>query len=527
MPMYHHCKVASFFLLIFVVVFSSCRKDPTSWNSHWELIVIQDTLNLGQLVTDSLAEVDSEGSYRLVINRNVLDLGMEDVVSIPDTVIRQTVTIPVSVSVPPGIQFVDQIENNTFNFDGLQLKRVLLNGGKTKIKVSSPIGTMCIATLKLPGVKKNGVDFVVETEVPAGTVANLSIRELEVDLTGYEIDLTGLNGNAYNIIQSQFLVRTDPNGNSVDVNTSQQIKFDLEFLSMKPGYVRGYFGNQIFQEIEEINLDFMDRVVSGSIDVNNVNITMKLYNGIKAGARAKINLFEGENQSGVALSMLHAQFGSWIWINQALGTWDDLQASGHEINLTSLNSNIEQFIEHLPNIIRVNFEFELNPYGNTSGGWDEIFSTSFVRAVLTADMPLSLGMNNLTLRDTFDLKFGEPGTITAKSGSIVVQTKNSFSFEAELSMQILNENNELLFEKVALNKILGSNTTENFSPTDVIGSLVTFDFNEVEMAKLYSMDKIVIKAVFNSPNSGQVAMVHASQFLAFKLFSNLRLKGKF
>lgn len=520
-------KLFTLFFGIVLFLALSCRKEPTSWNTQWNLVLIQDTLSLDNLVTDSILGVNSDDSYHLLINRDIFNLNLDDVVSLPDTLIEQVVNIPVSFTVPPGIQFIDQIENNQFNFQGLQLKQVLLNGGSARIRVSSPIETMCIATLKLPGVQKDGQDFIVEAEVPPGTVANPSFHEVVVDLTGYNINMTGANGSLFNVIQSQFQVKTDPNGGPVAVNTSQEIRFEVRFESLRPGYARGFFGNRVFEEIQEINLDFMNSVVSGAIDLEQVNLKLTLFNGIKVGARARINQLEGEGQNGNAVELNHEQVGPWIWINQALGTWDNLQASSHEIVMTSVNSNIEQFIENLPRILRINFAFEINPFGNTSGGWDELFSTSFVRAFLTADMPLALGMNNLTLRDTFDLKLGETGAITPKSGSIMIKFSNTFSFNAALNISILDENSEVLLEKTSTTPIQGSNNLSNNSPMAVEKSEVVFEFDESEMQSLQKMERIVLTAVFNSPNSGQIAQIYSGQFLAFQLFSNLKLNTKF
>jgi len=520
-------KTWKIFALLVFLSSLSCRKEPTSWNSEWNLIILQDTLSMKSLVTDSILDINPDGTYRLVINRNLLNLNLDDVVSFPDTIIEQNINIPLSTSVPAGIQFIDQIENNEFNFQDLELKKILLNGGKAQVKISSPIETMCIVTLKLPGVKKNGQDFEIEAEVPAGTVANPSFYEIEVDLTGYEIDLSGVDGDTYNVIQSQFRVKTDPNGGSVNVSTSQVVGFEVRFLDMKPSYARGYFGNRVFEEIQDINLDFMNRVVSGAIDLENVNLTLTLFNGIKVGARARINQLEGENLNGTTVALAHPQVGPWIWINQAMGTWDDLQASVHDIELTSENSNIEAFIENLPLILRVNFAFEINPFGNTSGGWDELFSTSFVRAFLTADMPLSLGMNNLTLRDTFDLKLGETGAITPKSGAIRIKTFNAYSFSASLQMQVLGENQEVLLTKSGNGNIAGSNSISNFAPVNVVPSEVIFEFDEAEMQALLNMHRIVLTAVFNSPNSGEIATIYSGQFLAFRVFSDLRLRTSF
>jgi hypothetical protein len=516
-------KTLGIFLILISLLAFSCRKEPLTWDSDWNLVLIQDTLNLNDLVTDSILGVNADGSYHLLINRDLLNLNMEDIVSIPDTVIKHNVNIPVSVSVPAGSQFIDQIQDNNFDFDGLQLKRIMVNSGRAIVEVKSPIPTKCLVTLSLPGVTKNGQTFSVEVEVPAGTNSNPSSILQEFDLSDYDIDLRGENGAYYNSIQSQLRVRTDPNGGPVFVNTSQVVGFEINFKNLQPSYAQGYFGNRIIQEQQEINLDFMNRVVVGAIDLENVDLTLTLFNGIKVGARAKIENLEGINAQNNSVFLTNAQVGPWIWINQAIGTWDELQPSIHQINLTSGNSSIEQFIENLPNLIKVNFAFELNPFGNTSGGWDELFSTSFVRAFLTADMPLSLGMNNLTLRDTFNLKLGETGSVDPKSGNIKIVTSNAYSFNGALSIQLVDANNNVLLSKNSSSSIAGSSSISNFAPIVPVSSALMFEFNETEMAAIKSMERLVVTAVFNSPNSGQVANIYSGQFLAFRVYSSLKL----
>jgi hypothetical protein len=519
-------KKCIFFALLLFTFSSACRKEPISWSSDWNLILIQDTLSLKNLLVDSLIGVNNDGSYHLLINRDILNLNMNDIVSFPDTMIQHNVNIPVSLTVPAGSQFIDQVQNNTFDFDGIELKKIMVNSGKALVEVKSPVATMCIVTLILPGVSRNGQIFSIEVQVPAGTNSSPSSVIREIDLSGYDIDLSGLNGTTFNTIQSQFRVRTDPNGGPVNVSANQVVSFEVNFKNVRPNYARGYFGNRIIQEQQEINLDFMNRVVAGAIDLENVDVTMTLFNGVKVGARAKIESLEGINAQNNSVFLTNAQVGPWIWINQAIGTWDELQPSIHQINLTSGNSSIEQFIENLPNLIKVNFAFELNPFGNTSGGWDELFSTSFVRAFLTADMPLSLGMNNLTLRDTFNLKLGETGSFDPKSGNIKIATSNAYSFNGALSIQLVDANNNVLLSKNSNSLIAGSSSISNFAPIVPVNSEVIFEFNESEMSAIKSMERLVVTAVFNSPNSGQIANIYAGQFLAFRVYSSLKLTSK-
>lgn len=519
-------KFQSIILGLFFFLAFSCRKEPFSWDTNWNLVVLHDTLNLQNLVVDSLLEVNPDESYQLVINRDLFNLSLEDVVSFPDTVIQENFNLPISALVPAGFQFIDQVENNDFDFQGVQLKNIIVGSGSVLVSVKSPIAGKCFVTIVLPGVTKNGQNFELEVEVPAGSLANPTVIVQELDMAGYAIDLRGSDGDFYNIIQSQFRVRTDPAGGSVQVNSSDVIQFEMAFSNMRPSYARGYFGSRIIQEQQTIDLDFMNLIVAGAIDLDQVDITMTIFNGIKVSARSKINSLSGESSSGNMVALNHPQIGPWILVNQAQGNWNNLQPFSHAINLSSGNSSIEPFLENLPKRMSIDFDFELNPWGNTSGSWDELFSTSKVRAFLTANMPLKIGINNLAIRDTFNLTLDNSGSISLKSGQIKLLCSNAYSFSANIQMQVLDENNDVLFTKTGAQPIAGSSSLSNISPIVAVNSEVVFDLNENETKLLNYMKKIVVTANFNSPNNGDVAQIYYGQFLAFRLYSNMKLLAK-
>jgi hypothetical protein len=177
--------------------------------------------------------------------------------------------------------------------------------------------------------------------------------------------------------------------------------------------------------------------------------------------------------------------------------------------------------------MNIDFDFEINPWGNTSGSWDELFSNSKVRAYLTANMPLKIGLNNLAIRDTFNLKLDNGGSVSMKSGQIKLLCSNAYSFSANIEMKVLNQNNEVLFTKTASQPIAGSPSLNNIAPIVPANSEVLFSLNEAESEKLSEMEKIVVTAHFNSPGNGQVAQIYNGQFLAFRLYSNLKLTTKF
>lgn len=515
-------------LILIIALFASCRKEKASWDSDWRVPLIHDSLTLSKLVTDSILDINTDGSYQLVINRDLLNLNIDSLLQLPDTVIRQNVAIAVSeVNVPPGFSFLNETEDHTFEVADLILKKVVLASGMADIEISSPINAPTILTLTLPSVKKDGIVYSKTINAPPGSLSSPSTTREVLDLSGYEIDLTGQDGSSFNIIQSQVSVSSDPNGDPVTVTSQDTVRFNVEFKKLTPSYARGYFGNQSFSDTTTFDFDLMNSIVAGAIDLDNISLNIRVENGLKTSARAKFTQVQNDGVSGSSVGLSHPELGPWIWLNQATGDWNSLVPSVHNIQFDQSNSTIEAFLENIPKFMRVGYAFELNPWGNTSGGYDEFFSHSTVRAFLTANMPLAIGMNNLTYADTFALNYdNSQGTISVKSGTIEIEASNSYSFDADLHLEFLDATNTVLFQKSGDQKIKGSTSLANSAP-DVEKSKIQITLSEEETSKLKDLENLVVKAVFDTPQSGSISTFYNGQFIAFKLFTNLKLTVKF
>jgi hypothetical protein len=517
------------FLFLIASFVVGCRKEKASWDSDWRIPLIQDSLNLNKLVTDSILDINSDGSYHLVINRDLFNLKIDSLLKIPDTAIIQKVAIEIpGINVPPGFSFLNETEEHTFEIADLILKKVLLSKGTADITIASPIGAPTILTLILPKVKKNGIPYSKTITAGAGSIASPSISKEVLDLSGYEIDLTGIDGSSFNILQSQVQVSSDPNGPDVYVSNQDTISFEVFFKDLIPAYARGYFGNQVFSDTSSTNFDILNSIVAGAIDLENVSLKLSINNGLKTAARAKFTTVENDGLGGSTIALSHPDINQWIWLNQATGNWDNLSPSVHELEFTSTNSNIEAFIENIPKFLRFGYSFELNPWGNTSGGYDELFSTSEVYARLTADMPLAIGMNQLTYADTFNLKYdGADASISLKSGEIEIVTSSSYPFDAALQLEFLDATNTTLFSVTGTEKIKGSGLLTNTAPQTIAKSTVKLILTENQVAELSKLEKLVVKAVFDTPQNGAIATIYDGQFIAFKLYTNLKLTNKF
>lgn len=520
--------------LLSLAALSSCRKEMASWESNWTLPLVNDTLDLKNLVTDSFLSLDGSGFYQLEINRNILDIKMSDYIEIPDTVVSQKYAIGASLNVSPGTSFVNNNKDHNFDLQGAQLKRAHISAGKIKISVENPIETKTIFTVKLPKAKKNGVQISQTFQAPAGTNQNPSVTSAVIDLSDYDLDLTGTNGEGYNLLQSQMTVQSDPAGDAVTVNNYDTTKFIIEMEGLKLNYARGYFGNLVVEDTSTLHVDFLDKVTSGVFDLPNTDIEFIISNGIKVNAKATLNsLVNTNSHTGNSVALSHPQIGVPMYIEQATGTWDAFFASVKNLSFTSNNSNVEQYIENLGANQKLNFRLELNPQGNLSGGWDEFFPESRLQVRMKAHMPLSASMTALTIQDTFELDLDKNTDKThIVAGKLKLSTANAFPMQGTVQIYLLDESGQLV------ETVTGSEAIASSLAGPVISgqlrksnSTVYFDLSESTLGKIDIIRKAVVKVVLNTPGPGssnsEFVMIPEGAYMAVKLGTAFQLETRF
>jgi hypothetical protein len=526
-------NIFKLFLLLFVsLILVSCRKEKASWNTDWSAPIVNDTLSLVNLVNDSTIQVNQLGNYELDLTRTLFDLSIADFISIPDTVINHSfVNVVPSLSVPPGFSFVNEIEEHQFDLQGVQLKKIHVSKGEIQIKVSNPLETKAFFVIKLPGVTKDGILFSQTYSVDGGSIANPNTETTILDLSGYDIDLTGQGGGAYNLLQSQLIISSDPSGPSVVLTNSHIFNVEATFKDIKIDYARGYFGNKVLTASETVNIDFLNAVTAGTIDLPNTAIQFDLENGLKADAKATIFSLANTNYSGNQVSLTGAQIGTPIILSAATGSWSTLNPSTEVLNFNSSNSNIEAYLENLGTQHQIAYKIELNPWGNTSGGWNEIFPNSRLRVRLNAQMPLTIAADGLTLRDTFDFDMSQnTNQPHVESGTITLNATNAFPIEANTVLFLLDDQGQILHTLYASDYI-ASSMEGSVDPNDGLKkaqSLLSFELTKAMVNDLNSIKKVAVQATFNTPNESgtaiQPAAIPEGAFLAVKLHVKFNVK---
>lgn len=519
------------YLLLFstiLVLASSCKKQDTIWESNWSAPIISDTLSLENLVNDSTLSVTGS-SYAVDLNRTLFDVNISEFVSIPDTAINEQFTISFAfINIPPGYSFVNSTEEHDLNIPDVELKKVRLSNGFIDVEVKNPVETITFFDVKLPGVTKDGVEFVQTLEAPAANGNQPGIITKTIDLSGYTLDLTGVTGHERNVLRSQVNVKSDPLGPSVTLTNSQVTKVKVNFRDVLVDYAKGYFGNKILSDTTDLLLDVMNTIQSGTVDIPASTIKFEIENGMKVGAEALLTMVKNESNTGSIVGLSHPQLGTSLNIDPALGAWNTLSPSLKTIQFDAGNSNTEGYLENLGTSHKVGYAIELNPWGNVSGGTDQIFPNSHLRVRLEANMPLAIGFDQLVVQDTFPVDLAQDVSKThLTEGKFLLKTANAFPFSADIQLILLDAQKQPLHTINGTTPIASSSEgiLEAASNLMVANSELAFVLTEDMVTDINQVKYILVRSQFDSTNP--TTGLNEQMTIPYGAFLSVRLQTRF
>ncbi len=149
-------------------------------------------------------------------------------------------------------------------------------------------------------------------------------------------------------------------------------------------------------------------------------------------------------------------------------------------------------------------------------------------------MPLTIGVDDLILKDTFklDLTQNEENT-NIKSGEILIQTSNAFPLSAELIVYFLDADGNVLHQVNGTSPIESSQfgTIDPNTSLMVSNSEVKLVLGEEVLDNVNVIKNILIQSHFNSKNPvtnvNEPMSIPVGAFLAVKVKTKLTSENKF
>ena len=493
------------FFTLLLAIFACKKKEPTIWEVDLFGPVIKSTLTVNNILPDSVSKINSDNSVDIDYIFPFSPLKEQFFINIPDTSILQTFPIPFSsvTSLPPGFQFVSNTSENKLELGDAKLEVMKIKTGKIQYKITSQINEKTIYNYEiLNSDDGNGNTFKKSFFVPAGTVSSPAIVQGNLLLNGYTFDLTTNTGTKYNILETKISITIDPSGTAVFVSNVDSVFIENSLLNISPEYVRGYLGKSYFVDGPANNkFDIFDKIVDGTIDLDEVEVNTTIKNYVGAEAQIKLSQFSSLNTSTSSIvTLTNSSINTWINLNRATEVGGTIIPNEHVITYNKANSNIDLFFENLPDRYISKVEANINPLGNVSAGNDFLYFNKIVEVDFHLIIPLKLIANNLTLEET--IEFGiDKKTNQINYGNATIYATNGFPFDAEIQLYLLDIHNNIT-DSIAVDGLLASAIIDGSNlVTSPTKSVLKFEVPSSKMAILENNSKMKMRIKFNTKSS--------------------------
>ncbi len=486
------------FLILLLFSLFGCRKEITNWDTQWSFPVIKDQLNLQDLVTDSLTLLNDTNGCKLVYDKTLYRIKLAEFIKIPDTTIQSQLAINFpSLNVSPGTILSQKDIENKLEIGDAELKKIKVKKGAITITFLNPLATKTYYTIEIPSFTKDGVAVKKTLMAEKGSTNSPSVVKSTLDLSGYSIDLRGVNNHTFNTIVTNFDMQLDSTASSATKVTNKDItKMSIAISGIQIEYAQGYFGNLHIESSTELPVTSLQKITNGNFKLSEATVELNILNSCKLMAKGKINSLISRNTlSGINISFQNQQLNNPFYIAPAWTKDNQLITTDKKFIFNSSNSNLLSFIENLGDLYKINYDFELNPYGNLNGGWDEFFPTSEISLHLKSIIPLHIQVNNLNFKDTLDLDLSNiPNGKSIKSGQFKLHCASSFPLDATVSLILLDGFKNILETIEGTARIAGKSKFSSENKISNVYFAPTLGF----FTKMNSVKYVIVKTIFNS-----------------------------
>ena len=512
------------FLLIFIF-YSSCRKENKnpSWDVDLLVPLVNSTLTINNIIPDSFLNKNPDNSFDLVYNTKLYSLSSDTLFSFPNTSLDTAYWLPFSVNLSPSGTIVPPTTDQTKNATGdVQLTSVTLRSGKMLLKIRSQVQSMIDFTYKIPSAKSSqGIVFDTTFRIPSATAAKDGIYSTVFDLSGYKLDLTGLNGDKVNTVVTYHaaIISPLPYGNTVTVTPGDSVVISNSFIDIVPEYAKGYFGSTLTKVGPDSSaVTLFNHIIDGTLNLEDIDINFNIENSIGADARITIdNLTSVNTRTGNSVPLTHSIIGSAINLNRAVDNVGNVSPSLYTFSIKPSNSNIKSFVENLPDKMMYQMDFQINPLGNVSGSNDFVYYNKLMKTEMNMTIPLSLIANDLTMADTMDFNMGKESE-NINNGNLYLYAENGFPFTAEAQLYMMDENYSIVDSLISIpNSILSPTLDANFICVGKQNSKLQIPVDAAKMDLLRATKKMYMKIKFNTAGKPSYVKIYSFYEMHIKL----------
>jgi hypothetical protein len=520
--MMQNIKVTLSIFFILLISLAGCRKEiKPSWDDNLFLPLVRTSLSINNLLPDSLLQVNPDHTVTLVYQNTIYNVNLDTLVSVPDTITSKYYPGFPGAVISPGQVLIDNIEDESFDFNGAQVTRLDVRNGYILIDFTNTLHEEVVITYRILSATKDGQYFeIYETVPPATNQPYHYLRQL--DISGYTLDLSGQTHMSSNKIVTQTKVMLAATANPVALTAQDEFNLLATFGNVQISYAKGYFAGQTYTfGPSETSINLFNHLTSGTLDLESIKMTLGIKNGFGVDARVTFKSLSSVNtHTGTEIALNSPIIGQTINIGRATETFNPVTpVIPTQYNFDLSGSNILDMIESFPDRLRYTVDIVTNPLGNASAGNDFVYYGNNIETYLNMEIPLSFIASDLCLADTVDFKPGSgKNNENIRGGELVILADNGFPFTASLDIYTIDE------QGVLLDKLVEDQLIKD-APVDVNGfaelplrSEIHIPVDKIRIDNLFNATRIAIIARFNTTAvAGQYTKIYDSYHLDLKV----------
>jgi hypothetical protein len=502
--------VAFWGALLFCTTLGGCRKenDAATWDVDLLAPLVRTTFTIRDLIADSLLVSDAQGQVTLVFSSDLFSIDLDTLLLAPDTSFVYSYGLPLadSLNFPAGFNLIGQSDLQRFDLEQLELRELILREGRLELRMDNRVSSRIIGSLELPGaVFPDGASIIAAT-VNAGTPANPAYAMATRDLAGTSFDLRGPQFNSVNTLQTLLSAQLDPNGNGAWVTSDDSLIISANYIDLVPQYARGYFGQRTIEVGPDTNrLTLFDAFVSGTLDLDEATLRLSVENGFGLDLQARMQRLTAINtRTGSTVDLTHSIFQGPININRAIDLGNGFTPSLYTTTIDISNSNIDLFLENLPDRVAYELDLSLNPLGDISSGNDFLYFESGLRTQLDLEVPLRLILNELTLRNTSTPDL--PGSAEGHGlqyGTLKLFATNGFPMSARMVLELVDADDNVIATIPVQGQVASGIVGPNGLVSQSTNSVLIAELDENLVNILYSGARLRSSVAFTTADQTQ------------------------
>ncbi|MBC7696637.1 MAG: hypothetical protein H7141_14465 [Burkholderiales bacterium] len=519
------------FLLLFLIV--SCKKE-TSWDVDLSMPIARSHLNISDFFGDTIFQADPAGLLHIAFSKDLVNYTMDSLVNLPDTTINLQYTTFFVTSLSPGVQLFSNATSNdkeiTFNVsNGVELNKAIVRTGFLKIEYINSYGQPLKFDYNINSATLYGSQLNI-SQVISG---NSSLTKM-YPLDSYNINLTGISGNKVNTLVQTYTISTDASGNPDQLLQGQGLIIKLSFIDIVPEYIQGYFGQQNLSfGPDSSSLGFLSNFSTNNLMLSQSAINFRIVNEFGIEMSSSINQLRSIKLSPRNVVTLNS--GNLLQsinigrANKTNNPSNPVFPWFKQINVNSTNSNLNPFLQNLPNYLGYTVQAIINPLGNISAGNDFAYFGKGLKVIADIDIPLALSADYFKLINYSKVDLTQLKELNdVNSCQIILDVRNNYPFKTLIQGYMMNDQNQIIDSLFfpGQNVIEPAITDVNNVVLNYIDSKLVADFDKDKITHLTQCKQIKFISYLYLTNQPTPIKINDDSYLDLVLHADLNYKAR-